>query len=201
MPVQPLSAPVSGYAPPAGFAPAPTPIAPCGQPLASFGHRLGAFIIDGLIVGATSMIFFIPLVGFALFGLLGAFGDVRTVNGVTTAGGPPSIGAVLGVMAIMLLAYAISLGLGYLYYVELALRDNGRTIGKKLLRLRIVAVDPNRTLTRGDIAKRYLAGHVAPLVIPFFSWVDGLWQLWDKPYQQCLHDKFAATVVIQEPAA
>jgi hypothetical protein len=27
--------------------------------------------------------------------------------------------------------------------------------------------------------------------------VDGLWQLWDKPFQQCLHDKAAGTVVVK----
>ncbi|MEU3454082.1 hypothetical protein ABZ671_10820 [Micromonospora sp. NPDC006766] len=26
---------------------------------------------------------------------------------------------------------------------------------------------------------------------------DGFWQLWDKPWQQCLHDKFAGTVVVK----
>jgi len=27
--------------------------------------------------------------------------------------------------------------------------------------------------------------------------VDGLWQLWDKPFQQCLHDKAAGTVGVK----
>ena len=38
---------------------------------------------------------------------------------------------------------------------------------------------------------------VAGGLIPFFSYVDGLWQLWDKPYLQTLHDKFAQTVVVK----
>ena len=42
------------------------------------------------------------------------------------------------------------------------------------------------------LAKRFLVQDVAGSFVPFFSWLDGLWQLWDKPYQQCLHDKFAA---------
>ena len=36
--------------------------------------------------------------------------------------------------------------------------------------------------------------------MPFLSYVDGLWQLWDKPYQQTLHDKAAKTVVIKVPS-
>jgi hypothetical protein len=34
-------------------------------------------------------------------------------------------------------------------------------------------------------------------VVPGLGWVDGLWQLWDKPWRQCLHDKFAQTLVIK----
>ena len=33
--------------------------------------------------------------------------------------------------------------------------------------------------------------------LPFFRWIDGLWQLWDQPYKQCLHDKWPGTVVIK----
>jgi hypothetical protein len=36
--------------------------------------------------------------------------------------------------------------------------------------------------------------------VPFLSYLDGLWQLWDKPYLQCLHYKFAQTVVVKVPA-
>ena len=33
--------------------------------------------------------------------------------------------------------------------------------------------------------------------MPFFSYLDGLWQLWDKPFLQTLHDKAAQTVVVK----
>jgi hypothetical protein len=55
-------------------------------------------------------------------------------------------------------------------------------------------------MTRGVAARRWLANVVAGAIIPFWRWIDGLWQLWDKPYQQCLHDKFARTVVVKVPA-
>jgi len=45
--------------------------------------------------------------------------------------------------------------------------------------------------------KRYLVQHVATFFVPGLNWIDGLWQLWDKPYRQCLHDKFAETLVIK----
>jgi hypothetical protein len=30
--------------------------------------------------------------------------------------------------------------------------------------------------------------------------IDGFWQLWDKPFQQTLHDKAAQTVVVKVSA-
>ena len=65
------------------------------------------------------------------------------------------------------------------------------------MKIKIIPLDPTEQLTRGMLAKRFLVEHVATLFIPAFNWIDGLWQLWDKPYQQCLHDKFAKTVVIK----
>ena len=76
----------------------------------------------------------------------------------------------------------------------------GQTIGKKVMKIRIVPIDPTATLTRGAAAKRYLVEFVAGSLVPFLSaTLDGFWQLWDKPYQQTLHDKAAKTVVIKVP--
>jgi uncharacterized RDD family membrane protein YckC len=49
-------------------------------------------------------------------------------------------------------------------------------------------------------AKRYLVENVGGTLVPFLFYLDGLWQLWDKPYQQTLHDKFAQTVVVKVAA-
>jgi hypothetical protein len=38
---------------------------------------------------------------------------------------------------------------------------------------------------------------LSPSGQPLAGFGDGLWQLWDKPWQQCLHDKFAGTVVVK----
>ena len=60
-----------------------------------------------------------------------------------------------------------------------------------------VASDPAARLTRTMAAKRYAVEFVAGVCIPLFTYLDGLWQLWDKPYLQTLHDKFAQTVVVK----
>ena len=77
---------------------------------------------------------------------------------------------------------------------------SGQTLGKRIMKIRVVPLDPAGSLTRGMAAKRYLVQFPAGMFVPFFSYLDGLWQLWDKPYQQSLHDKFARTVVVKVSA-
>ena len=95
----------------------------------------------------------------------------------------------LGVFVFLMLLY-------YVYAVEFMHRT-GQTLGKKAMKIRVVPIDPSRRLTRGMAAKRYLTEYVVGSIVPAFSWIDGLWQLWDKPYQQTLHDKAAQTVVVK----
>ena len=102
-------------------------------------------------------------------------------------------------LGLYLAILVIMLGLSYVYCVEMMFRS-GQTLGKKALRLRVVPLDPRATLTRGAAAKRYSVAILAGSFIPLLPLVDGLWQLWDKPYRQCLHDKAAGTVVVKAPA-
>jgi uncharacterized RDD family membrane protein YckC len=186
--------PPGAYAvPPPGYATAPPayrmvlpPMSPSGQRLAEFGDRALAYIIDALILGLINLIISIPVYVVVLFFVL----DPAQLE----SGDPfdillPLIGIAFGVLAFSLL-------ITYVYEVEMMFRT-GQTIGKRVMKIQIVPIDPARTLTRQMAFKRYLVGHVATTFIPAFTWIDGLWQLWDKPYQQCLHDKFAETVVIK----
>jgi hypothetical protein len=36
--------------------------------------------------------------------------------------------------------------------------------------------------------------------VPGLQLIDGLWQLWDQPYRQCLHDKWPGTIVVKATA-
>jgi len=89
----------------------------------------------------------------------------------------------------------LMLGVYYLYSVEYQGRS-GQTVGKRVMKIRVVPLDPAARLDRGMLAKRFLVQYVGGFV-PLFSYLDGFWQLWDKPYQQCLHDKFAKTAVVK----
>ncbi|WP_426509365.1 RDD family protein [Dactylosporangium sp. McL0621] len=74
----------------------------------------------------------------------------------------------------------------------------GVTWGKRAMKLQLIRLDDLAApVDRGVLAKRWATQSLVGAVVPFFSWVDGLWQLWDKPYQQCLRDKAAGTIVVK----
>jgi hypothetical protein len=62
----------------------------------------------------------------------------------------------------------------------------------------VIPVDPTKAaVSRGGYALRWVIQWMVGAVVPLFTIIDGLWQLWDKPLQQCLHDKAAETVVVK----
>ncbi|MET7470212.1 RDD family protein [Micromonospora sp. NPDC005222] len=168
-------------------------MAPNGQPLASFSDRLLAYLIDTAVAMAVTLVLFLPVFLLLVFWM---------VDQVEQAGpsGPdpldiwtslflPLLAAEFGVLLLLLAFY-------WVYHVEYA-RRTGQTLGKKVMKLRIVPMQPDAPLTRGMLGKRWLVEFAGGLFVPFLSYLDGLWQLWDKPWQQCLHDKFAGTVVVK----
>jgi len=173
----------------------PQPVSPAGAPLADFGTRLAAYIIDGVILGFGSLIILVPavLVAFRWWVPDQAYVDENGSGEVFFRDFLlPLLLFEAGFFLFILLVY-------YLYFVEYMHRK-GETIGKKVMKIRVVPIDPSARLTRGMVVKRYLVQFVAGSFVPFFSYLDGLWQLWDKPYLQTLHDKAAHTVVVKVSA-
>jgi uncharacterized RDD family membrane protein YckC len=197
----PPTYPLGGYAaPPAGpYRPAPPPLSPGGQRLAEFGDRLVAWLIDALILGAAALVFIVPIYIAMIVTMFDTVEGTSTVDPYTGefTSQPDMLPFLLIVTGGSLLILVIVIGLTYLYEVELMLRRGGQTFGKQAMKLKVIPLDPARRLDRTMAAKRFLIEHVAASFVPGLTYVDGLWQLWDKPYRQCLHDKFAETVVIK----
>jgi uncharacterized RDD family membrane protein YckC len=169
------------------------PAAPNGAPLADFWYRLGAYMIDSLIIGAFAMILIIPAT-VAWIWYVTSYIDT-SASGTQPA--PFDARIFLAILAVEGVIILFVMLISYLYLVEYQLK-HGQTVGKRVLKIKIVPADPRVTaVTRGDLTKRWAVFHVVGTVVPFFSYIDGLWQLWDKPLQQCLHDKAAKTVVIR----
>jgi uncharacterized RDD family membrane protein YckC len=173
-----------GHTPP-GY-PYGRPVSPSGHRLADFGDRLVAKIIDQLILSAIAGLVVGPIYVAALLFLISEFEDQASTGGLEF---------VIAFLGLLFAIFALFTAVAYVYEVEMMFRG-GQTIGKRVMKIKVIPMDPHQPLTRLIAFRRFLVEHGAAAV-PGFAWVDGLWQLWDKPYQQCLHDKFARTAVIK----
>jgi uncharacterized RDD family membrane protein YckC len=184
-----------GYPLPPRYVPPRPALAPNGQPLASFLDRLLAYLVDVAVFVVVSLVLMIPAF-VVVFAVVPGMFDVRPDGTIAE----PSFFEVFASVVVLYGGLVlVMLGLAYVYYVEMMFRS-GQTLGKKAIKIRVVPLNPATPFTRKLAAKRFLVQVVAGTFLPGFSYVDGLWQLWDKPYQQCLHDKFAGTAVVKVPA-
>jgi uncharacterized RDD family membrane protein YckC len=73
----------------------------------------------------------------------------------------------------------------------------GRTVGKRVLGIRIRMLADDRTPDLSTALIRWALFTAGTVIAggPFLL-LDGLWPLWDKPWRQALHDKLAKTVVV-----
>jgi uncharacterized RDD family membrane protein YckC len=150
-----------------------------GQPLASWGSRLGATLIDWLILLVPVVILTIIVVGIAAGSDTGA-----VVTGI------------LGLLAYLVVAFA--------YAPVLMSRDghnNGQTWGKQMLGIRVVR-DTGEAMGFGwaalrEIAVKGLAVGIAASIIPIIPWfLNYFWPLWDDQ-NRALHDMVCSTHVVR----
>ena len=124
------------------------------QPRATFGQRLGAYLIDIVIVNV------------AIF-----------VLGSLVRGAGPGI------------LLALALGLGYFSLFEGS--GSGQTVGKRLVRIRVVDFESGLPIPYGRAFVRNAGRWVSGIVVG----LGYLWMLWDRD-RQTWHDKFAQTTVV-----
>jgi RDD family len=191
--------PPPGYPPPGGYSvpqPPPgyrlAPAAPNGAPLADFGTRLAAYLLDGLIVSAVVLIPYLIAMAVFLSIFLSA---ARTAQ----PGSPPPVGTwILAYLVLVGLTFVITFLAQYLYVVVYQVRK-GQTVGKRVMKIKVIRLADGMPMNRNDATRRWLVTVGCSFLGPL-SWLDGLWQLWDQPYRQCLHDKWPQTVVVRVPA-
>src|SRR5438132_8653337 len=178
-PPPPPPPPPPGTAPLGSREPSFTPAG--GQPveLSGYGARVGAFLLDLVILFG---------IGFAAGVIVGI---VFAAGGGSAAGNRDALRAVSIVLGIL-----ISLG----YPTILLSREgkhNGQTWGKQATGIRVLRDDGQpmnvgRALLREGVGKQLLA------LITLYTYliVDYLWPLWDRE-NQALHDKIASTHVVR----
>jgi uncharacterized RDD family membrane protein YckC len=139
--------------------------------LADRATRLGAFLLDSVILGA--MVYAPLFVSFAL----------------TAAMNRPNPGVLVG-------GILVGLG-GFVIWCWLTIRGvmrSGQSIGKKLLAIRVVRTDGSPASLGRIFWLRNVVNAVLSLV-PVYWVIDPMFIFSDS--RQCLHDKIADTIVIR----
>jgi uncharacterized RDD family membrane protein YckC len=168
------------------FTPQPTGESTPVWELSGWWPRVGALIIDGIIVS-------IPII------IIGIVVGIAVFSGGTDANNADSIesfatGIQLGVLAI---GFVVST----LYYCAMMPSTNGQTVGKMALGIRVVRED-GTPITAGFAFLRQIL-----VINVLFSWLgtfllslpillDYLWPLWDNG-NQALHDKIVKSRVVK----
>lgn len=186
----------AGYPPP-HTAPATTPD---GEILAGWWIRVGAYLLDGLILGPISILLGLPFI----IRIVRAFTDmIDEVSRQADRGGtisinePDIIGAVIGFAAVSVLA-SLVYNVGFLKWKQ-------ATPGKLITGLRVRLRETPGPLSWRTVLLRWLGQSWTGFlqwvpglgnVLGFYPLLDDLWPLWDDK-KQALHDKLAKTNVVR----
>lgn len=137
---------------------------------AGWWSRVGATLIDGLLLAVPIVVLFI-------------------LAGVTAGEDEDSSAALI------VIAYLLSILIPFVYYTVMHGGERGQTIGKRATGIRVVDEKSGGRLSHGKAFGRYAITFVFSLfVIPIL--LDYLWPLWDDR-NQSLHDKVAGSLVVR----
>lgn len=176
---------------------------PDGAILAGWWHRLGAYLIDGLILAVIVGALAFPFIR-DVFTAFGDFFDeamTAAENGTST---PSTTKFTADITGATIAIGAIGLAVNLVYTIGFLMWKQA-TPGKLAVGLR-VRLRERPDLPLPTICVRWLVQSFVPSAlgqVPFFGFVfglfgllDGLWPLWD-PKKQALHDKVAKTNVVR----
>ncbi|MEW9520558.1 RDD family protein [Streptomyces tubercidicus] len=176
--------------------------APYGQPMpgmptgyASWGARLGAFLLDGLIIAA------VPIILYIIAGVMTASsissaspdysscpsGDYTCIQNAANDSASSSTPA----GAIIMIALAWLIMVGGTFFLIAKEGSSGQTPGKKALGVKVIKETTGQPLGFGMTFVRYLCRYLNGLLCG----IGWLWPLWDDK-SQTFADKLAGTVVV-----
>lgn len=182
----------------------PGPTTADGVPLASWGQRLGARIVDNLLVGFVGGLLAAPwlstMVAWYVDFVARAVRDAE--QGVSTSIDQGAINALVEQVAVPVTLITVGVGV---VYETFCLTRWGATLGKRAVGIAVRRVGRPGPLAVGEALRRQVipqGGNLLGLVrlvgvmMFFLQVIDVLWPLWD-PRRQALHDKMADTVVVR----
>ncbi len=187
--------PYGGAEPPGGWHSPPPAAVPVIAPLAGWWSRVGAAVIDGLLLSlpalavsfAFAFLFIIPL---TLTGSDGGAGDVLLILLL-------SFGYILAVIVVYLATAVLYTG----FTMRRAGPHNGQTLGKQALGIRVVRMsgEPQTfwsAAVREVAVKLLLFAGAGSMLFGVPSLLDVLWPLWDDQ-RRALHDMLVDTRVVE----
>lgn len=165
---------------------------PEGFTAASLERRLGARALDALLIGV-------------LCGLANSWLGYRYVQlilpylrqALRDPGAQPDSRINTLMYGMIIVALAV-----WFAYEVVATNRNGQTLGKRLLRVKVVAMDGAPVDFRASMRRWMVMAipFVFPCCLPL-ALIDVLWCTWDRPLAQCVHDKSARTIVVSAKSA
>jgi len=170
------------------------PVAPAGQAqasvlgrfvLASWLSRVGAQLIDGVIIGVGALILFLPI---------GAAAGVGFADDSDAGVAAAIIGLVLWVLCVAVIAL--------LYAPTMMARTNGKTLGRMVVGIRVVRATGEQitfgyAMLREVLVKTILFGIAGSFTAGLAPLLDYLWPLWDEE-NRCLHDFIVNSRVVKD---
>jgi uncharacterized RDD family membrane protein YckC len=146
--------------------------------LADRGTRLGAAILDGIVM---AVMVYVPFLVIAIFG-------AATVGPDRSGEGMP--GVLMFGFLLMFVGFVAWAWITTVYVMR-----NGQTIAKKWLKIKVVRTDGS-PVGLGRIFWLRNVVNAALGIIPLYGLVEVLFIFGES--QQCLHDKLADTIVVKE---
>jgi uncharacterized RDD family membrane protein YckC len=205
--VAPAAAPpVHAQTPMAPYSGAYAPLVattPDGQPLSGWWQRVGAYLIDMVIVTPLVVLFGWPWIR----EIGSAYGDLvnESIRAAESGGSMPDQGDLLAELLVpFLLLTLVGLVVNLVYNAGF-LKWKAATPGKLAIGLRVRLRETPGPLSWGTVLLRwagqnwYAALSIVPVlgsILGLYPLLDVLWPLWDDK-KQALHDKVAKTNVVR----
>jgi uncharacterized RDD family membrane protein YckC len=152
--------------------------------LASWGRRVGAFLIDGLIVGIGALVLLAAITAPFSIGFF-ASDDAGIVS--------LFVGFIIATLCVSIIAF--------FYAPALMARTNGQTFGRMAVGTRVVRADGQPitfgfAMVREVAVKALLFGIAGTVTGGLANLVDYLWPLWDEE-NRALHDFVVNTRTVE----
>jgi uncharacterized RDD family membrane protein YckC len=155
--------------------------APGALRLAGWWSRVGAALIDGVIIGIVAVLLLTPL------GI-----------GAATVDSDAGIAAIVGATIVTTLVFLV---VAAIYAPVMMSRTNGQTLGRMAVGIRVVRASGARmtfgfAALREIVIKGLLFGIAGNVTFGLASLLDVLWPLWDEE-NRALHDMVVNTRVVE----